>query len=740
MLNSGKVGESPKSGKRGLGIASCGLILAVIAYLGMTADAYAYVDPNAAGLLFQILTPILAVIAAGLAALRLWSVRWLGVIRSGFGRLSGRRIEGRLFTRRALLWRLWGSLVTIGVIFSVLDCLLFILSAVDGWFAFLRPWEALFSVAWHLGLAIAEGCVLGTLATSLALPVLAIRSDLRRAQWVRGIIAAALVSGFLIFGISFLRQFFQWMSAVGLADVSYRTRLTIVAAFVCAIGALMIFRHSRKNVLRSFDTAFNGTVTRRALLATGMGAAAATLVDSRFTATKASPPAAIPTRPNAQNIVLITFDALGAQHMSLYGYPLPTTPNIEAFAKTATTFTNFYSCSTFTTPSVAACLTGRYPSETQVYQVSGFLRGRSAERNLARELRAAGYFTAASVTNPFAHPDHLGIGEDFLLRPAPPQRGHPLSGALIRARDPLVSNYADDQEALLLRQIDRFAPIGSEWPPALSFEQGKRLLNEIGSKRPFFLWIHVLAPHATYKPAPPYLHRFLPDDKMLRDQVMNGTNLTSIRYPPDRQALVDKQRLRYAEFVAECDGAFGDFVTFLNASAGSETAVIVSADHGESFAGGVFTHGGPDQVRQILNIPLIIRSPRHKAGDRVTAVADQTSLAPTILELAGLPRPSWMRGPTLFPGDSETTRTGGEAFTQYLELNSIFEPIRRGTVGIIDGVNQFVVSLESRKGILRPLAEADFADADHSQENPALAAELLRRIYARFPGLADEIG
>ncbi len=85
MLDSGKVGESVSSGKRGLRIASRGLILAVIVYFGMTADAQAYVDPNAAGLLFQILTPILAVIAAGWAALRLWSVRWFGVIRAGFG-------------------------------------------------------------------------------------------------------------------------------------------------------------------------------------------------------------------------------------------------------------------------------------------------------------------------------------------------------------------------------------------------------------------------------------------------------------------------------------------------------------------------------------------------------------------------------------------------------------------------------------------------------------------------------
>jgi hypothetical protein len=588
-------------------------------------------------------------------------------------------------------------------------------------------------------LAVVEGIVVGTLATILVLPVLALRQLPSRAKYAEAIFAAALVGGALVAGGLVLRHLFHWSAAVELIQFSQRAQLTVILAFCCILGILLIVRRWRTPTLQSLETVFNGSVTRRTLVATGLGAGAVALIDSRFATTKAALGAVTPARQGAPNIVLITFDTLGADHMSLYGYSLPTTPNIEGFAKTATTFTNFYSCSTFTTPSVAACLTGRYPSETQVYQVSGFLRGRAAERNLARELRAAGYFTAASVTNPFAHPDHLGIGEDFLLRPGPPQRGHPLSSVLIHVRDPLVSNYADTQEATLLRQIDRFAPIGSEWPPGLSFEQGKQLLNEIGSNRPFFLWVHVLAPHGAYKPAPPYLYRFLPEDKMLRTRQMSGVNLAK-RYAPDRQLLVDKRRLRYAEFVAECDGTFADFLSFLDSRAGPETAVIVSADHGESFTGGVFGHGGPDQVRQIVKIPLIIRSPRHRAGDRVTTVADQTSLAPTILELAGLPRPSWMRGPTLFPGDSETSGTGGEAFTQYFERNSIFEPVRRGTVGIIDGVNQFVVDLETKKGILRPLDEMDLPDADHSQENPALAAELRRRIFARFPNLSDDVG
>ena len=719
---------------------SRGLILAVIAYLCTTSDAQAYVDPNAAGLLFQILTPILAVIAAGWAALRLWSERWLGVIRASFGESSAAGNHGEKASRRSLLWRLWGSLLTIAVTFSVLDCIFFILSASDGWLTFLRPGEVALSVAWHLAIGVAEGCVLGTLATLLVLPVLAIRSDVRRSRAVQLIIAAALVGTFLLLGWQFLRQLFHWMAVVGLGELSRATQLAAALVLICITGALLAFARSRVTTLKSLKTAFDGRMTRRALLVTGAGATAAVLLDSRFAASNPAPIATVPTPRNAQNIVLITFDALSAQHMSLYGAPLPTTPNLEAFARTATTFTNFYACSTFTTPSIAACMTGRYPSETQVYHLYGFLRGRAAERNFVRELRAAGYVTAASVTNQYAHPDRLGIGADFLLRPAPPQIGHPLSGALVHARDPLAHRLIRRREAFALRQLDRIVPMGSEFPPDRSFAQARELLKEIGGRRPFFLWVHVLAPHAPYKPAAPDLHRFFPGEFPKGAEAPDIYNLASFRYDPALQPMVDMQRLRYSEFVAECDRAFRDFVNFVDTATGAETVVIVSADHGESLAGGIFTHGGPDQVRQIVNIPLIIRSPRHRAGDRVTTAADQTSLAPTILELAGLPRPSWMRAPALLPGDNEASRTGGEAFTQYFERNSVFEPIRNGTVGIIDGVNQFVVDLETRKGILRPLAEADMADADRSRENPALADELRRRIFARFPNLSDDVG
>ena len=123
--------------------------------------------------------------------------------------------------------------------------------------------------------------------------------------------------------------------------------------------------------MTSLDGFLGEKMTRRTAIATVVGTAA--LVATEYVLSKTSPvvkAALAPQRPKS-NILLITFDALSAEDMSLYGYRLPTTPNIDAFARKATVFTNFYSASTFTTPSVATMLTGVYPSERRVYQLQG---------------------------------------------------------------------------------------------------------------------------------------------------------------------------------------------------------------------------------------------------------------------------------------------------------------------------------------------------------------------------------
>jgi arylsulfatase A-like enzyme len=177
-----------------------------------------------------------------------------------------------------------------------------------------------------------------------------------------------------------------------------------------------------------------------------------------------------------------------------------------------------------------------------------------------------------------------------------------------------------------------------------------------------------------------------------------------------------------------------------NSGKSRNTTVIVSSDHGESFEGGIYQHENLYQTRPEIHVPLIIRTPDQQLGRTVAFTADQTALAPTILDLAGQPKPDWMPGQSLVkwlnsdsPGEGQ-----GLAFCQYLENNSIFKPLQHGTVGVIDGQYQYVVILGNQNGVLRPLSEAQFWKINRSADHPERAEALRAAIRARFPGLVQE--
>jgi arylsulfatase A-like enzyme len=271
-----------------------------------------------------------------------------------------------------------------------------------------------------------------------------------------------------------------------------------------------------------------------------------------------------------------------------------------------------------------------------------------------------------------------------------------------------------------------FAETKSGYPPAGSFGQAREILQGMPGR--FFLWVHLLAPHWPYLPNSENVGRFLPSNEVrtIEEQMTSHARL------------IQKLRLRYDEFIADADSAFGGFLAELEgAQRLRNTAVIVSADHGESFEGGFYGHGSPYQTRPIVHIPLIIHLPGQENGSRIGVTMDQTSLAPSILEIAGVPRGDWMRGPSLLPWLNRDNQGAdqGLAFTQYLETDSIFRPVRNGTVGVIDGRHQYVLDLATGKGILRGLDEAQMKDLDRSAQNPALAQTLRDTIYARFPDL-----
>ena len=96
------------------------------------------------------------------------------------------------------------------------------------------------------------------------------------------------------------------------------------------------------------------------------------------------------------NIVIFLADDLGYGDLGCYGHPVIQTPNLDAFAKQGTRFTQFYAASAVCSPSRSAILTGRTPYRNGVFTWipdGREIHLRTSEIALPKLLKESGYET-----------------------------------------------------------------------------------------------------------------------------------------------------------------------------------------------------------------------------------------------------------------------------------------------------------------------------------------------------------
>ncbi len=95
-----------------------------------------------------------------------------------------------------------------------------------------------------------------------------------------------------------------------------------------------------------------------------------------------------PRRPQA-DVLVITIDALRADHVGAYGYTRPTTPNIDALARDGVRFTRTYAQAPHTSFSISSMLTSKY------FPTMARLAPGEKHETIAAVLRQFGWKTAA---------------------------------------------------------------------------------------------------------------------------------------------------------------------------------------------------------------------------------------------------------------------------------------------------------------------------------------------------------
>ena len=306
-------------------------------------------------------------------------------------------------------------------------------------------------------------------------------------------------------------------------------------------------------------------------------------------------------RAERPNIIIYLIDTLRADHLGVYGYHRPTSPNIDRFAADGVLFADAQAQSSWTRPAVVSLLTGLLPRSHGV-------RGRTdvlpdSIVTLAEMLAEQGYETTGLVTNGNVGPT-FGIDRGF-------------------------EHFRYFRESSARRGMHQSSDHLNQWIAIW--------LETRASNKPFFLYAHSTDPHLPYAPPEPFRRRFAADVDPEIGWRENARAITSGRGQASeqiREALIDL----YDAEIAFNDHHFGRLLDDLKARGLYDSSLIVLvADHGEEF----LDHGGWEHGKTLygeqLRVPLILKLPGGaSAGTRVEAAVGQVDVVPTILDLLGI--------------------------------------------------------------------------------------------------------
>jgi arylsulfatase A-like enzyme len=391
---------------------------------------------------------------------------------------------------------------------------------------------------------------------------------------------------------------------------------------------------------------------------------------ARPTAAPASPPA-LPTpaiaihsaapapaqisRIRQPNVLLITVDTLRADHLGAYGFTRAHTPNLDQFAQQGVRFDRAICQLPQTNASHAALLTGLYPSTNglKIHMVDKIHPG---IQTMAGVFAKAGYRTGGIYSWVSLDPQFSGLNQGFQS-----YDGFVLNRSLVFS-DPRL-----EELAALYRQLKQNLPILRTADLALnSSEQiessidGRadvtnaavfHWLDQNAGDTPFFLWVHYFDPHYPYNPPAGYDHVF----GLSYQGKIDGSVNTIHDLEQGKLAPTDADKARLTELyhgeVAFVDNQLGQlFGELQRRGLADDTAVVITADHGESFGEhGDWVHG-LKVFESEIRVPLLVRFPHlATAAGVVTAPVQLIDVMPTLLELTGLKAPKPIQGASFAP-------------------------------------------------------------------------------------------
>jgi arylsulfatase A-like enzyme len=291
---------------------------------------------------------------------------------------------------------------------------------------------------------------------------------------------------------------------------------------------------------------------------------------------------ATPDAPK-RNVVLISIDAVRADHLGAWGYGRPTSPTIDALAARGARFAWAISPSPTTRRAIPAMTTGRYAS-TIAFKPDSWPPGMESKKHtlIAQVFQKAGYQTQAMLCCVSLFDRPSGNIEGF----------EGVDSTVAGLGQPHTAPYLAD------KAIDW---LNARKDPA----------------RPFFLWMHFLDAHNPY------------------------------RQPRDVPVFGSEDLDKYDAEIAFVDAHIARVIAALEATGElAETIIVITADHGDEFFEHGQRHHARSLYNEQIRIPLVVVVPG-AAPRVIEEPVSLVDVGATLFDLVGVARPGGQNGRSL---------------------------------------------------------------------------------------------
>jgi len=388
--------------------------------------------------------------------------------------------------------------------------------------------------------------------------------------------------------------------------------------------------------------------------------------------------------PQKPNVVFFMVDQLSARWLEAAEAGACPVPNLERLKRRGVTFRHCYSSNPVCQPARATLATGLTSRQHGVLQ-NGY-RLDASLWNFMRALQQAGWRTGSHGKIHFLphwekiRPEYDGFGWDVIHHTEDLRAGdwldwieaeHPqhYDTALALTRAPWIPEFAAygpekrDLQKRIHEILETFEWAKPDFPADTDFaytfpmpaelsqtewitRHAERFIRETPAGTPLYAHVSYVQPHSPYCPPGEYMH------------AVDPSKLPPIAPPewleadPHAPAYFRRQKCEpgdwmlrrhyYFADIAHLDAQLGRVMDALDAAGRTDdTYLVFLSDHGEMLGDHGFHQKEERHYDACIRVPLIIAGPDVSGGTTREEIVQLEDLAPTVLDMAGLPQPRY---------------------------------------------------------------------------------------------------